>query len=166
MNEFSKNIVLKLIPFNEEYEFAFIEHPEFLIPHPASNYFLKLNDTSVNLLISLKWVYWGFTFLDSLSKNLNDLEDYNSDLLENIIDLSITKINNCEEGGKILLIDDHEILNKTDLDLRLNSFYLNSFFSENSKIHLKLKINLREFLIISHLMYPTFFKVEYRIESK
>jgi hypothetical protein len=45
--------MLNIIPFDTKYMFDFLED-DIKIPHPASNYFLKVNDLSINLLISLK----------------------------------------------------------------------------------------------------------------
>jgi hypothetical protein len=43
-----------IIEFDEKYEFCFLEDASIKIAHPVSDYFLKLNDLSINLLISLK----------------------------------------------------------------------------------------------------------------
>jgi hypothetical protein len=45
--------IMSIIPFDKNYEFTFLEE-KIKILHPVSNYFLKLNDLSINLLISLK----------------------------------------------------------------------------------------------------------------
>ena len=37
---------------------------------------------------------------------------------------------------------------------------LSEFFNENTKIHMKMKINLREYLIITNKLYPTLIKWE------
>jgi hypothetical protein len=51
-NNMSRNI-MNIIPYNKEYEFYFVEE-DVKIDHPVSNYFLKSNDLSINLLISFK----------------------------------------------------------------------------------------------------------------
>jgi len=43
----------KIIPLNNKYEFVFTEE-KLNIKHPVSDYYLKISDLSVNLLISLK----------------------------------------------------------------------------------------------------------------
>jgi len=48
----------KIIPFDNTYEFVFLEEPDSKNTHPVSDYFLKLNDLSINLLINLKWIMW------------------------------------------------------------------------------------------------------------
>ncbi len=50
----SHYIINKLIPFNTNYEFTFLEDSDIEFAHPASDYFLKINDLSVNIIISLK----------------------------------------------------------------------------------------------------------------
>lgn len=58
-------IAKTIIPFDNRYQFTFIEKQNILetsVKRPVSNYYLKLNDLSINLLISLKWVGWGVCF--------------------------------------------------------------------------------------------------------
>lgn len=43
-----------IIPFDKKFEFTFLEDSEIKLKHPVSDYFLKINDLSINLLISLK----------------------------------------------------------------------------------------------------------------
>jgi hypothetical protein len=68
-----------------------------------------------------------------------------------------------EEKEKIIVIDDEEVRNFDEFNKILNDFYLNEkyfrIFDDNSKIHLKLKLNLREYLIISNLLFPTLIKI-------
>jgi hypothetical protein len=45
--------MLNIIPFDNKYIFDFLED-DVKFSHPASDYFLKVNDLSINLLISLK----------------------------------------------------------------------------------------------------------------
>jgi hypothetical protein len=44
----------KIIQFEKKYEFVFLDQNEIKIDHPVSDYFFKLNDLSINLIISLK----------------------------------------------------------------------------------------------------------------
>jgi hypothetical protein len=95
-------------------------------------------------------------FLKSLKNELDVLgEEY---LLEEIIMGSISK--SCEKKGeKVLLIDDTLISNDKDFDNNLKEFYLDKqYFHENTKVHLKLKMNLNEYLLITNEMYPAFVK--------
>lgn len=148
---------MKIIPFDSRYEFTFLEEYDKDLVHPVSNYYTKLDDLSINLLISLKWINWGYVFLRSLKKELDVLgEEYE---LKEIIVNSVSK--SCEEKGeKMLLIDDTLINNDKDFDDNLNEFYLSrEYFHENTKVHLKLKMNLNEYLLITNDKYPALVKV-------
>jgi hypothetical protein len=71
-----------------------------------------------------------------------------------------------KENKKIILIDNNQINSEGDILVLMKKFYknpilnppANPLFNSNTKIHLKLKLNLREYLIISNLLYPTFIK--------
>ena len=43
----------KIIEFNKMYEFSFLEE-KLNIDHPLSEYYMKLDDLSINLYINLK----------------------------------------------------------------------------------------------------------------
>ena len=47
-------LIMKIIEHDKNYEFAFVEDLNHIVPHPVANYYLKINDLSVNLLINLK----------------------------------------------------------------------------------------------------------------
>ena len=152
-------IIMKIIEFDQRYELVFLEE-DIYIEHPASNYFLKINDLSLNLLISLKWIIWAGKFFLETSKNLEEnVEKYP---LEEIIDNALQKpLINWKEERQIILIDDNIIYNLEDIHDLLNTFYNKDIFEENTIIHLKLKLNLREYLLISEKIYhPTFIKWE------
>jgi adenylate cyclase len=59
-----------------------------------------------------------------------------------------------------LLIDNNIISNDEDLEKLIDNLYINEIFDENTKIHLKLKINLNEFLLIHNYLYPTLIKFD------
>jgi len=142
----------KIIKYDEKWIFVFSEDKPSENSHPVSDYYLKLNDLSINLLINIKWIEWGFIFLKETSKNLNLLEKNDFDL-NNIINKSIQNIELIEKKNHILTINNTLIKSEQDL----NSFIENiePWLSENNKIHLKLKINLDDYLIISNLLFPT-----------
>lgn len=150
----SHNIINKIIMFDKRYEFCFLDDYSIKIMHPVSNYFLKINDLSINLLISLKWILWGFFFLSSISKELkSEIYTYSMEtIINNALQL---KFDNYIEKDHIILIDNHTINNEEELKELISNFYNNEVFNENTKIHLKLKLNLREYLIISNVLFPT-----------
>ncbi len=143
------------IPYDEKYKFLFLEDSAIKFMHPASNYYLKLDDLSVNILISLKWILWGHRFLSFLSNNLESLENHE---MFQIIRESTQSIKNIKKEKHKLLIDDFVIKNINDLNQIIEIFYKYEIFDENTKIHMKLKINLNEYLVISNMLFPTLAK--------
>jgi len=91
-----------------------------------------------------------------MSDELRDIEDHR---MVDIISNSIQDMNELPEHGHILLIDDKEIHDENELNDVIKNFYNGELFQENTKIHLKLKINLREYIIISNVLYPSILKV-------
>jgi hypothetical protein len=64
-----------------------------------------------------------------------------------------------KEIKKEILIDGFKINNIEEFEKTLHDNYISSgFFDSNSKIHMKLKLNLREYLIITNMLYPTLIK--------
>lgn len=147
----SHDIIKNIIPFNKKYIFIFVEDSNLKFMHPVSNYFLKINDLSINLVISLKWIRWGYFFFNSLSK---ELKIYTYSLNEIIVDSLQGQQFNLIEKNHILIIDNEIVENEEKVDTLLDIFYSQDFFDENTKIHIKLKLNLRDYLIISNLLFP------------
>ena len=120
---------------------------------------MKLDDLSINLYISLKWIRWGYYFLKSLSKKLDDIkEEYK---MNDIISKSIQKIHYNKEENKTIIIDYKEVDNDENFENLLNNVYLNNnpeIYDSNTKIHMKLKLNLREYLVITNMLHPTLIK--------
>jgi hypothetical protein len=152
-------IVNAIIPFDSRYQFTFIEKQDIVetnIKHPVSNYYLKLNDLSINLLISLKWIEWGYIFFTSLKHELQEQNPY--DNMTQLINNPIQNLNNLTptEEEMILLIDNQNIKSSEEFTKMLNEFYVKPLFDENTKIHLKLKVNLKDYLLISEILKPVF----------
>lgn len=156
MSLMSPIIMNKIIDFDNSFEFAFLEDSDIKIQHPVSDYFTKLDDLSINLLISLKWIKWGYKFLTLISENLDTIS--NEYPMEDLISNSLQDLKqlNIKEKKKIIIIDD-ELINDNFEEIVVN-FYSKDFFDENTKVHLKLKLNFREYLIITNYLYPTFIK--------
>ena len=145
-----------IIDFDRNFKFTFLEDNNIKFNHPVSDYYLKINDLSINLLISLKWIKWAYFFFESLSKDIKD-EFYNYQLQE-LIPKSIQQIINWKEEEHVLLIDNYSINNESSLNELLENIYNSDIFNANTKIHVKLKLNLREYLIISNVLFPTLYK--------
>jgi len=86
-------------------------------------------------------------------------DEYASYTMEDIAPNSIQKMKEMSEYPHVLLIDDAEISNEDELNNVIENFYTGEIFQENTKVHMKLKINLREYVIISNVFYPTILKV-------
>jgi hypothetical protein len=82
--------------------------------------------------------------------------------MEYIISNAITEMKNENENEKTITIDDCKIKNIDEFEKILKEIYLNAnwpeLFNENTKVHIKLKINLREYLILTNMLFPTFIK--------
>lgn len=146
----------EIIEVNQKkFMFCLVEDLEMRELHPVSDYYTKLDDLSINLILSLKWIKWGYFFFSSLCENLDSLENHS---LKEIISKSIQEIQKNDENIKIILIDDLVIKDKMALDEIIKDRYSNEVFNKNTKIHMKLKMNLREYLIITNMLYPTILK--------
>lgn len=141
------------------YEFSFLEE-KLNIDHPLSEYYMKLDDLSINLYINLKWIRWGYFFLKSLSENLDLLKEEYS--INRIISQAVGNISEISEWKKELIIDDVKIKSDLDFENLIKDVYddeiLGRIFTENTKIQMKLKINVREYLILTNMLYPTLVK--------
>jgi hypothetical protein len=149
----------KIIEFNRMYEFSFLEE-KLNIDHPLSEYYMKLDDLSINLYINLKWIRWGYFFLKSLSENLDLVKEEYS--INRIISQAVGNISEISEWKKELIIDDVKIKSDLDFENLIKDVYddeiLGRIFTENTKIQMKLKINVREYLILTNMLYPTLVK--------
>jgi hypothetical protein len=155
-----------IIDYDFSYKFYLIEELNVKFSHPVNDYYLKLNDLSINLLVSLKWIKWAYKFFTSLIIELDRLDENYA--LDDIISKSIQDFKKIKikENSKIITIDDYPINSEEALLALIEKFYKNPVFNSthgpifdsNTKVHLKLKLNLREYLIISNLLFPTLIK--------
>lgn len=147
----SHNIIndKRIIKLDPRYQFAFIEYEELEFQFPTSDYFYTLHDLSINLNISLKWILWAHFFFDSISRELRS--DYYNWGWEEIIKVGAPIL---PEKPHTLLIDDEKITDVNDIYIMLEKIYLKKIFHENTKIEVKLNLNLREYLIITNLIRP------------
>lgn len=143
----------KLIKFDEAYSFTFLDLDNYLFkyPHPVSDYYFKLSDVSINLLISLKWSIWGYRFFTEISNNIPKKE---YDLFDENIQKKL-KIWDLEISNQLFI--DNELIESQDEFIKImENDYNQSIFDENTKIHIKLKLNLKEYLILTNTLFPTF----------
>jgi len=153
MNDIKNN---KLIKFNNSYEFGFLELEDSLkYEHPVSNFYFKINDLSLNLLISLKWSIWAYIFLNETSKKIPEYENYLT-FDKNIQGKDLLIKNNVKHK---LTIDDLIVESEVHFIEIMENLYKEEIFDENVKVHFKLKINLNEFLLLKNLLTPTFLKM-------
>ena len=145
-----------IIELDERFVFCFVEDLDICQISPVSNYYTKLDDLSINLLISIKWLKWGFFFLTSLSEELDKIVDEYA--IDQIISKSIQNKENLKiiENKKILILDD-DIVDNINFKDKLEIY--KTFPDKNTKAHFKLKLNLREYLIITNMLYPNLIKI-------
>ena len=141
----------KIIPFDEKFEFCFLEQNDTQIQHPLSNYYLKLNDLSINVIISFKWIFWGFKFFNSIAIEINKPE-YSIDF--NLNKEILQKWDFSKKKKNILFFNDKIVQSEIELINLIVSDYDLSIFDENTKIHIKLTLNLDEFLLINNTYFP------------
>lgn len=140
----------KIIPLNSSYIFILVEDSSIKSMHPISNYYCKLNDLSVNVYISLKWILWAHFFLTSLSTSLINIRDYYDST--NIIGESINNIDIYINNAHILILDDKIIKDSNMFHKLIEDVYID--LDENTKIHFKLKVNLYEYLLVTNNTFP------------
>ncbi len=100
--------------------------------------------------------------MTSMSEELDSLK--NEYKLSDIISKSIQDLEEIKEHKKIITIDDEEIKNEIDFREIIKNFYddeiLGKIFNENTKVHIKLKLNLREYIIITNVIYPRLVRLQ------
>jgi len=149
--------VNKIIELDASYEFCFLEE-RINIEHPLCDYYTKLDDMSINLYISLKWIRWGYFFVTSISSNLDILkQEYK---INEIVSKGIHVLKEEDEREKEIIIDGIKVDSENEFEDILKNQYDCKIFSENTKVHLKLKLNLREYLIVTNVLYPTLIRWE------
>ena len=125
--------------------------------HPLDDYYFKTYDLSINSLINLKWIYWGFFFYSSLKDTLeNELIDPEFKF-KSYVSSSIQTNFEFSKKKNVLFIDNTEINseeNFKDYIKKYDNFPLN----ENIKIHFKLKLNIDEFIMLNTYLHPVILK--------
>lgn len=152
----------KIKELDKKFIFCFVEDVEIGRLSPVSDYYTKVDDLSINLLISLKWIKWGYFFMSSICEGLDSFKDEYK--ICNIISKSIQNLKEIDEYKKIITIDDEKIEDESDFIKIIENLYssqiLGKLFSENDKVHIKLKLNLREYVIVTNVLYPRLLRSE------
>ena len=152
----------KIKELDKKFIFCFVEDIEIGKLSPVSDYYTKLDDLSINLLISLKWLKWGYFFMSSICHELDSLK--NEYRLSDIVSKSLQNLEDIKEYKKIITIDDQKIETENDFLKIIDNFYndevLGQIFNENTKVHIKLKMNLREYIIVTNILYPRLLRIE------
>jgi hypothetical protein len=142
----------KTIPLDKKFIFCFLEEKDIRLDHPISDYYFKINDLSINANISFKWIFWGFYFFNSISEEIKKPEYSIKFVLNKEI---LDKWDFSKKKNHILMFNDTVINSEVELIDLIEKEYSLSIFDENTKIHIKLKINLDEYLLITNCYFPT-----------
>lgn len=81
--------------------------------------------------------------------------------IKTLLPNTIQNFDNIKENEKIISVDDVIVKNNLEFEDFIKKQIdgdLAEFFNENTKIHMKMKMNLREYLIITNILYPTLIK--------
>ena len=131
--------------------FFFTEEP-VIMESPVDHYYMKVYDLSINLRIKLKWVLYGYYFFACISEEVTSINpEYTT---RRLLSTSINADLVLPQKKHQILLDDSIIVDVDELDRRLSGVYNNAFFEENSVAHLKLKINVGEYLLLQNAAFP------------
>lgn len=144
----------KLIKVTSNWDFSYVEE-NIEIDSPVKSYYFKYNDLSINLALRFKWSLYGYFFFNSIIETLDD-PIYTDDItLEGSIESNFT----CNKK-KIFLIDDFEINNFENFKLIFENEYNNEYYDANSMIRFKIKLNIKEFIILQNVLFPRLVQIE------
>ena len=100
--------------------------------------------------------------MSSICHELDSLK--NEYRLSDIVSKSLQNLEDIKEYKKIITIDDQKIETENDFLKIIDNFYndevLSQIFNENTKVHIKLKMNLREYIIVTNILYPRLLRIE------
>lgn len=139
-----------LIRLNDKVDFAYLEE-DIKIDNPISYYF-KYTDLSINSILSLKWSLYGYYFFKSIIETLDDPNYTNDISFYDSIDSKFFDLKN--KKNKIFTIDNVLISNDLLLKQEFETVYNQLYYSENSKIHFKVKLNVFEYLLLQNSLFP------------
>lgn len=145
----------KIIEYDEQYVFGFVEIEYNDDIHPLNGCFLKPFDLSINLLIKLKWLNWVILFFKTLSLQIS-MQDIGQVGRES----SVQQIVFPERSPHKFLVSfpykgttvSFEIFSVEDVYKVVN------MNDSDSDILFKLKLNIDEYLALSGYIWPTLIK--------
>lgn len=117
---------------------------------PVSYYF-KYNDLSINSILNLKWALYGYFFYQSIIETLDNDDFVKTVSFNESLNLDFLKLKNLKKEFYVdnAIIDDDFFFKK-----EFETTYGHLIFTENSKIHFKLKLNVSEFIILQNALFP------------
>lgn len=128
--------------------FCFVEDTSLVEKSCVSEYYFKITDFSINVYISLKWSLWGYYFLSNIREEV---------LRGLYFDKSLIPLNFLSnEYNESLIFDDVVLEDFDKFRYLLENEYSNIYYDANTKVRLKLKLNPKDFLILNHVLFPTF----------
>jgi len=143
-----------LIKISNRWDFAYLED-NVEIKSPVDFYYFKWNDLSINIIIKFKWSLYAYFFFNSILETLND-----SNYIDGISFAESIGGDFTSNQNKIFLIDDFEIKKFEDFKEIIEKEYTKSYYSENSTLRFKIKLNVKEFIILQNALYPRLIELE------
>lgn len=149
-----------MIKIDESYKLFLVEEKTLVNDSPLSDYYYKLDDLSINIIITFKWILWGYKFLKDISNELIENKEELSELISKSNQKNNNLINEIKYLDHIIILDDKIIKDDNHFNFLIKNFYKNELFNNNTKIHFKLKMNLNDYLLLTNELYPTLVKLK------
>ena len=145
LNNIQNNALIKI---NDNCDFCYLEE-NLKIDSPVNEYYYKYSDLSINLSIRLKWSLHAYYFMISIMETIDDPSytdgiDFKSSINGEFL----------LKEKKIFTMDEVEITDVGVFIKEMEGEYSKNFYSENSIIHFKLKVNYNEFILLQNVLIP------------
>lgn len=145
LNEINNKYLIKI---GERWDFVYLED-NIKIESPVSSYYFKWSDLSINIVIKFKWSLYAYFLFNSILETIDDPNYINDISFEESIDPDIKSKNK-----KIFLVDDFKIDDFEDFKKVIENEYTKLYYSGNSVIRFKIKLNMKEFVILQNILHP------------
>lgn len=136
-----------LIKISNNWAFFYVEE-NVKISSPVSDYYFKANDLSINILIRLKWINFGYFFFNSIIETLNDAS-YTVDEYDDDVEVYFK-----DKREKLFIVDDVIIDDINTYIELLEGDYNEEYYDENAIVRLKVKLSPREFILLQNSLIP------------